>query len=71
MFIPHFIMMVGMELDYLEPYLTEIENSLTLSEDKSTIYLVLHFYLEHKNLNSFWKPYIDLIFTNTNYLEIF
>ena len=54
---------------YIENYIKDIIDDL--SEEKlPTIYLTLNLYLEKQNKNSFYKPYIDIIFlneTNNNY----
>ena len=38
-------------------------------EDMSTLFLTLNLYLEKNNKESFYKPYIDLIYTNKDYFS--
>ena len=54
---------------YIENYIKDIIDDLS-EEELPTIYLTLNLYLEKQNKNSFYKPYLDIIFlneTNNNY----
>ena len=69
--IPKKLMIISKELNYLDELLSDIEDEFYENEDFSTLYLTLHLYLERKKQNSFFKPYLDLIFSNHNFLNDF
>ena len=59
--IPKQLIIISSELNYIDKYITKIKEELS-ENDLSLIYLVLFLYLENKNSNSFYKPYLDTIF---------
>ena len=69
--IPKKLMIISSELDYLDELIEEIEEELYESDDIPTLYLTLNLYLENKKKNSFFRPYLDLIFSNYNFLNDF
>ena len=69
--IPKKLMIISKELNYLDEFVDSIEEELYEDDDLATLYLTLHLYLENKNRNSFYRPYLDLIFSNYNYLNDF
>ena len=69
--IPKKLMIISKELNYLDELLSDIEDEFYENEDFSTLYLTLHLYLERKKQKSFFKPYLDLIFSNHNFLNDF
>ena len=69
--IPKKIMIISKELKYLDEYLEDIIDELYKIVDIPTIYLTLNLYLENKKKKSFYRPYLDLIFSNYNFLNDF
>ena len=69
--IPKKLMIISKELNYLDELIEDIEDEFYENEDMSTLYLTLNLYLERKNPKSFFKPYLDLIFSNHNFLNDF
>jgi hypothetical protein len=69
--IPKKLMILSKDLEYLDELIEDIEDELYESDDMPTLYLTLNLYLENKNKNSFFRPYLDLIFTNYNFLNDF
>ena len=69
--IPKKLMIISKELKYLDKLTNDIKDKLYDMEDTSTINLALHLYLENKNKHSFFRPYLDLLFSNYNYLNDF
>ena len=67
--VPRNLMIIAQDLHYLDKCLDKLSEDIFEEEDRSTLYLTLHLYLEHKNKKSFFKPYIDLIFTNIDYFS--
>ena len=67
--VPRNLMIIAQDLHYLDKYLEKLGDGIFDEEDRSTLYLTLNLYLEHKNKKSFFKPYIDLIFTNLDYFS--
>ena len=65
--VPKNLMIIGKDLTYLNDLIKEKKSELLEIEDISTLFLTLNLYLEKGNKNSFFKPYIDLIFTNRDY----
>ena len=65
--VPKNLMIIGKDLTYLNDLIKEKKSELLEIEDISTLFLTLNLYLEKNNKNSFFKPYIDLIFTNRDY----
>ena len=65
--VPKNLMIIGKDLTYLNKLIEEKKDELLEIEDISTLFLTLNLYLEKDNKNSFFKPYIDLIFTNRDY----
>ena len=65
--VPKNLMIIGKDLTYLNDLIKEKKDELLEIEDISTLFLTLNLYLEKDNKNSFFKPYIDLIFTNRDY----
>ena len=65
--VPKNLMIIGKDLIYLNNLIKEKKSELLEIEDISTLFLTLNLYLEKDNKNSFFKPYIDLIFTNRDY----
>ena len=61
--IPRSIIIFSEDLYYLEQYIKNIIDDIS-EEEISTIYLILNLYLEKQNQDSFYKPYIDIIFLN-------
>ena len=65
--IPRSLLIINEDLHYIDKYIQSISESLEENEtDMSIIYLVLNLYLEKQNPNSFYKPYIDIIYLNYN-----
>ena len=69
--IPKKLMIISKELNYLDELIKDIEDELYEDEDMSTLYLTLNLYLENKKKNSFFRPYLDLIFSNHNFFDDF
>ena len=69
--IPKKLMIISKELKYLDKLTNDIKDKLYNMDDTSTINLTLHLYLENKNKHSFFRPYLDLLFSNYNYLNDF
>ena len=67
--VPKKLMIIGKDLTYMNKLIEEIKGELSKEEDMSTLFLTLHLYLEKDNKNSFFKPYIDLIYTNMDYFD--
>ena len=67
--VPKSLMIIGKELTYINKLIKEIKNELSEEEDLSTLFLTLNLYLEKNNKDSFYKPYIDLIYTNRDYFD--
>ena len=65
--VPKNLMIIGKDLTYLYKLIQEVKDELNDKEDFSTLFLTLNLYLEKNNKDSFFKPYIDLIFTNMDY----
>ena len=65
--VPKNLMIIGKDLTYLNKLIQEVKDELSEKEDMSTLFLTLNLFLEKNNKNSFFKPYIDLIFTNRDY----
>ena len=65
------LMIISKELNYLDELISDIEDEFYENEDMSTLYLTLNLYLERKKPNSFFAPYLDLIFSNHNFLSDF
>ena len=65
--VPKNLMIIGKDLTYLNDLIKEKKDELLEIEDISTLFLTLNLYLEKDNKNSFFKPYIDLIYTNRDY----
>ena len=63
--IPRSIIIFSEDLHYLDQYLKNIIDDIS-EEEISTIYLTLNLYLEKQNPDSFYKPYIDILFLNEN-----
>ena len=63
--IPRSLVMMSQDLAYIDKYIKNIIEELS-EEEIPTIYLILNLYLEKENQNSFFKPYIDIIFLNEN-----
>lgn len=69
--IPKKLMIISKELNYLDDLIDSIEDELYESDDIPTLYLTLHLYLENKHKDSFFRSYLDLIFSNHNFLNDF
>ena len=69
--IPKKLMIISRELHYLDDFIDSIEEELFESHDIPTLYLTLNLYLENKKVNSFYRPYLDLILSNHNFLNDF
>ena len=69
--IPKKLMILSKDLEYLDELIEDVVDELYESDDMPTIYLTLNLYLENKNKNSFFRPYLDLIFSNHNFLSDF
>ena len=67
--VPKNLMIIGKDLTYINKLIEEIKEELSEEEDLSTLFLTLNLYLEKDNKDSFYKPYIDLIFTNRDYFD--
>ena len=65
--VPKNLMIIGKDLTYINKLIQEVKDDLNDKEDLSTLYLTLNLYLEKNKKDSFFKPYIDLIFTNRDY----
>ena len=59
--IPKNLIILSKDLNYLEKYISKIKEELS-EKDLSLIYLILFLHLEKKKTDSFYKPYIDIIF---------
>ena len=67
--VPKNLMIMGKDLTYLNKLIQDVKDDLTDKEDLSTLFLTLNLYLEKDKKDSFFKPYIDLIYTNRNYFS--
>lgn len=61
--IPKSLIINSEDLIYIEKYIKNIIDELS-EEEIPTIYLILYLYLEKQNQNSFYKPFIDILFLN-------
>ena len=59
--IPKDLIVSSRDLYYLDKYIFNIKEEIS-DKDLPSIYLTLNLYLEKKDKNSFFKPYIDIIF---------
>ena len=59
--IPKNLIIISNDLEYLEKYIKEIKEEIP-EKDLPILCLALYLYLEKKDENSFYKPYIDIIF---------
>ena len=59
--IPKNLIIINNDLEYLEKYIKEIKEEIS-EKDLPILCLALYLYLEKKDENSFYKPYIDIIF---------
>ena len=59
--IPKNLIIISNDLEYLEKYIEEIKEEIP-EKDLPILFLALYLYLEKKDENSFYKPYIDIIF---------
>ena len=59
--IPKNLIIISKDLDYLGKYIIKIKEELS-EKDLSLLYLILFLHLEKKKKDSFYKPYIDIIF---------
>ena len=59
--IPKNLIIISNDLEYLEKYIEEIKEEIS-EKDLPILCLALYLYLEKKDENSFYKPYIDIIF---------
>ena len=59
--IPKDLIISSRDLYYLDKYIFNIKEEIS-DKDLPSIYLTLNLYLEKKDKNSFFKPYIDIIF---------
>ena len=69
--IPKKLMIITSELNSIDELIKDIKEDLNITYDIPTIYLTLYLYLENKNENSFFRPYLNLIFSNYNFLNDF
>jgi transcription-repair coupling factor (superfamily II helicase) len=69
--IPKKLMIITRELNSIDELIKDIKEELDIKYDIPTIYLTLYLYLENKNENSFFRPYLNLIFSNYNFLNDF
>ena len=69
--IPKKLMIISKELTYLDEAMEYIKEKIYDDNDIPAIYLTLHLYLENKKKNSFFRPYLDLLFSNYNFLNDF
>ena len=67
--VPKNLMIIGKELTYINKLIEEIKDQINEEEDLSTLFLTLNLYLEKDNKESFYKPYLDLIYTNRDYFS--
>ena len=65
--VPKNLMIIGKELTYINKLIEEIKEEISEEEDLSTLFLTLNLYLEKDHKDSFFRPYLDLIFTNRDY----
>ena len=65
--VPKNLMIMGKDLTYIYKLIQDVKDDLSDKEDFSTLFLTLNLYLEKNKKDSFFKPYIDLIFTNRDY----
>ena len=59
--IPKNLIIISNDLEYLEKCIEEIKEEIS-EKDLPILCLALYLYLEKKDENSFYKPYIDIIF---------
>ena len=69
--IPKKLMIITRELNSIDELIKDIKEELDIKYDIPTIYLTLYLYLENKKENSFFRPYLNLIFSNYNFLNDF
>ena len=67
--VPKNLMIIGKDLTYINKLIQEHRDEILEQEELSTLFLALNLYLEKDNKDSFFKPYIDLIFTNRDYFS--
>ena len=67
--VPKNLMIMGKDLTYINKLIQDVKDDLSDKEDFSTLFLTLNLYLEKNKKDSFFKPYIDLIFTNRDYFS--
>ncbi len=67
--VPKNLMIIGKDLTYINKLIQDVKDEIIEQEELSTLYLALNLYLEKNNKNSFFKPYIDLIYTNRDYFS--
>ena len=67
--VPKSLMIIGKELIYIHKLIDDVKEELNEKEDLSTLFLTLYLYLEKNNKDSFYKPYLDLIYTNRDYFD--
>ena len=65
--VPKNLMIMGKDLTYINKLIQDVKDDLSDKEDFSTLFLTLNLYLDKNKKDSFFKPYIDLIFTNRDY----
>ena len=63
--IPRSLIIYSEDLHYIDKYIKDIIDELS-ENDMPIIYLTLYLYLEKDNPNSFFKPYIDILFLDKN-----
>ena len=69
--IPKKLMIISRELNSIKELIKDIKEELDIKYDIPTIYLTLYILLEYKNEDSFFKPYLNLIFSNYNFFNDF
>jgi len=62
---PKNLIIISEDLQYFEQYIKDVIDDL-YEDDLPTIYLTIYLYLEKQNQNSFYKPYIDILFLKDN-----
>ena len=63
--IPRSLLIISGDLHFIDKYINDILDEIS-DEDIPDIYLTLYLYLEKQNPNSFFKPFIDIIFLKEN-----
>ena len=68
--IPRNLLIISEDLHFIDKYINNILDEIS-DEDIPIIYLSLYLFLEKQNSNSFYKPFIDIIFLKGNKTDFY